>query len=880
MSVKTQIDRLKSNVAGALAILEEKGVELPTGANSDDLAGLIASLGAETVLPPSVVEDYFRPGVLSLVESVKAVQTSDSITFIAMSDSHYPADTATAKSAVMANTAAKMLAYLLDLDFMAHMGDVSVGASATTPDALKEQIRGFNAMFREACGDLPCFIAIGNHDAGIYYHDAQTDGAVHTMTGDWLYKNFTAYSESEDTVVGGEEYGGYCYRDFESKKLRVFLLNTAEYIVYNQTDNATLGSQRLWLANALLELNSKSDASDWQYIILCHYPADYGATMPLSQLLKTYVEGGNITISLESGTSSTVSFSGKNSARFAGQFHGHVHNFIYDKLSVYENGSAVEYDAMRVCTPNGQVARENYYTTVGSYTDINFGEAKSYPKQEGTATGTSFVVNVIVPSEEMIYSFVYGAGINRSIGYGAVSYYSITQVLSGVSSSNSAVSVVEGEGFSTTITPEAGYDMNTLTVTMGGTDITNEVYADGVISIGTVTGNVVITAKATARANFTNLVPTSTDTDGTTIYGTNGYQTGVYLNSAGGIGTTSGSRYVVTGFMEVPTNVSSRVIRIAGEGVTFDGSDTYHRVAFYDENYNVLNYVFSLANNTASYGTEIEEDATVFTFNFTYSNFKTAKYIRVGVYTSTPENLIVTVDEEISCGGEEITEYSVTSNLTNVTSSNSAANVDAGGNYSATLTANDGYELSTVTVTMGGVDVTDSAYSDGSISISKVTGNIVITAIATVVQTSSYTNQIPLSTTTIGGTEIYNGVGYKTGTRINSSGSEVAVSNMCCTGFIPLDGASSKGTIIRIKNITVSGGATPYFVIYNQSGTISGSVTTSQLTSGGTGTNLSVTVTDGIIEITITANNFYAARLSCGVIDDTSIITVNEEITD
>ena len=81
-----------------------------------------------------------------------------------------------------------------------------------------------------------------------------------------------------------------------------------------------------------------------------------------------------------------------------------------------------------------------------------------------------------------------------------------------------------------------------------------------------------------------------------------------------------------------------------------------------------------------------------------------------------------------SGGGETGTTYSVTNNLTNVTNSNSATT--ASGYYSATLSAEDGYTIS-VTITMGGVDITDSAYTeDGTILITEVTGDIVITASA------------------------------------------------------------------------------------------------------------------------------------------------------
>ena len=78
----------------------------------------------------------------------------------------------------------------------------------------------------------------------------------------------------------------------------------------------------------------------------------------------------------------------------------------------------------------------------------------------------------------------------------------------------------------------------------------------------------------------------------------------------------------------------------------------------------------------------------------------------------------------------ETVEYAVTANLSHVTSDNNSATVNEGESYSATLTANDGYKINSVTVEMGGVDVTATVYSDGVITISSVTGNVVITAIA------------------------------------------------------------------------------------------------------------------------------------------------------
>lgn len=74
--------------------------------------------------------------------------------------------------------------------------------------------------------------------------------------------------------------------------------------------------------------------------------------------------------------------------------------------------------------------------------------------------------------------------------------------------------------------------------------------------------------------------------------------------------------------------------------------------------------------------------------------------------------------------------FTVTNALTHVINSNSASGVNLGSGYSATLTAESGYVLDQVTVTMGGVDVTSSVYSGGVINITSVTGDIVITASA------------------------------------------------------------------------------------------------------------------------------------------------------
>lgn len=68
--------------------------------------------------------------------------------------------------------------------------------------------------------------------------------------------------------------------------------------------------------------------------------------------------------------------------------------------------------------------------------------------------------------------------------------------------------------------------------------------------------------------------------------------------------------------------------------------------------------------------------------------------------------------------------------LTDVTSSYTNTSIADGGSLSATLTPASGMELDSVSVVMGGVDVTALVYSAGTVSISSVKGNVVITATA------------------------------------------------------------------------------------------------------------------------------------------------------
>ena len=80
--------------------------------------------------------------------------------------------------------------------------------------------------------------------------------------------------------------------------------------------------------------------------------------------------------------------------------------------------------------------------------------------------------------------------------------------------------------------------------------------------------------------------------------------------------------------------------------------------------------------------------------------------------------------------GGAIVTYTVTNNLTDLTTDNEAATIKAGFPYKATLADADGNKPTSVEVIMGGVDVSGEYYADGVIDIPSVSGELVITAFA------------------------------------------------------------------------------------------------------------------------------------------------------
>ena len=179
---------------------------------------------------------------------------------------------------------------------------------------------------------------------------------------------------------------------------------------------------------------------------------------------------------------------------------------------------------------------------------------------------------------------------------------------------------------------------------MSGANITATAYnADtGVISIAAVTGDVVITAKATKVVSYHNLVPTAVDSSGASAP----YTDGKMLSSSGVI--SDNPSFTTTGFIPFDGG-TSHTYRIGGEGIKWNEYGS--RVAWYKADLSLKGSVLSYnqLGKSQYFPTKIDDPnaAVAFTTDINVAPPQGAAYFRVSA-KGKGENLIVTIDEEIT----------------------------------------------------------------------------------------------------------------------------------------------------------------------------------------------------------------------------------------
>lgn len=207
--------------------------------------------------------------------------------------------------------------------------------------------------------------------------------------------------------------------------------------------------------------------------------------------------------------------------------------------------------------------------------------------------------------------------------------------------------------------------------------------------------------------------------------------------------------------------------------------------------------------------------------------------------------------------------YNITRNLTNCASSNVANTVADGAAYSTTLSPTGTYKkLGTIIVTMGGTDISASAVSGNTITIAKVTGNIVITCAAVI-------------------TNVTETVGISADTRLSAgSGTNKAQVGWAAIGA-NMDAASlihlMPGDTLRIKGASLPDSQDGKSIAVSYSGTATFKVA-GYIYNGYSWDNLEFTTVDNVVTITGPAERYLRLSLICA--DASAVIaTINEPIT-
>ena len=240
-----------------------------------------------------------------------------------------------------------------------------------------------------------------------------------------------------------------------------------------------------------------------------------------------------------------------------------------------------------------------------------------------------------------------------------------------------------------------------------------------------------------------------------------------------------------------------------------------------------------------------------------------------------------------------VVEYSITSTLTDCkASSGNAKTISAGGTATLIFTANDGYALPE-TVSVVGASYTWDA-TTGTLVLSAPTGDVTVTITATEIA-SGYTNVLPFAQE-YASTSPYVGadgsVGYGNNMRASSSSPSATYMKTCTgvdtTALIPV----KRGDVIRFKNCNFK--ATPADTSYGTTvlGYDSSKANVSGFSLKYNNINYRVpcVIDNGeIVQFTLEPLEAWTTSMvddvafitiSTDGLDETSVITINEEITD
>lgn len=453
-----------------------QGVKNPT-AETDAANKAYADLTAKNASRPYQVPDYWQTAVDAAIGKITAYQDEggrNCLTFGLFSDAHVTTEAGNPNPGHTGNLMAAVM------DGCGIPIAVLCGDAAGNNEKSEAQMRA-------------CFKASEETVAPIGFQkllqaQGAADGAWNNtqMDENALYGAiFRKLTVDPRRVFGGD--GSYYYLDYPAAKVRFIVLNSSwvdetETDVLLRTEHFGYGNEQLnWLANTALRFTEDG----WSVVLAAHVPPveDIGAATRdkevLSEILTAFQRKKSCAASFGTeGQWDYVSVNCDYSAAYTGEVIGFFCGYLHrDEIYTEEHPFAV--------------------VTVTCDGDLSEDDAEPM-RYEGTDTEHAMDFVTVNLETKIVHITRLGVGEDRVYGYDGVPYilYTITNLLTNCENDCDTVLAEKWDRYEATLTADSGCTLSSVTVTMGGEDITADVYQDGTISIEEVTGNVVIAAVA------------------------------------------------------------------------------------------------------------------------------------------------------------------------------------------------------------------------------------------------------------------------------------------------------------------------------------------------------------------------------------------------
>ena len=239
----------------------------------------------------------------------------------------------------------------------------------------EEDIRNMSRMYQAHKRDIGAkdlFMCQGNHDGTWQkWNSTSHQCKAKDIVTDKTWTNMFLKNIDGAVYDSSNPLGGYLYKDYEDRKVRVIILNTCDICVYDENgylkynamyDNAVRQQQLDWLVNYALDFSAKGAyKTNWGIIVFTHFGVDvdndwfpHGAAL-IENVLQAFKSGTAINQSSEAGTDFQLlvnhDFSTQGAMNYIAYIHGHTHT---DRV-LFNNGVP----HIAVASANGYYDHEN-----------------------------------------------------------------------------------------------------------------------------------------------------------------------------------------------------------------------------------------------------------------------------------------------------------------------------------------------------------------------------------------------------------------------------------------------------------------------------------------------------------------------------------------